>query len=52
MIRFTSALALTVALAGGVVGASSADVDESDAAQLGSTVFLALRPPSAVRASK
>ncbi len=33
-------------------GASSADVDESNAAQLWSTVFLALRPPPALRPPK
>jgi len=33
-------------------GASSADVDESNAAQLWSTVFLALRPPPALRPQK
>ncbi|MEG3168387.1 hypothetical protein U1737_09325 [Sphingomonas sp. LB3N6] len=33
-------------------GASSADVDESNAAQLWSTVFLALRPPPALRPRK
>ena len=33
-------------------GASSADVDESNAAQLWSTVFLALRPPPALRRQK
>ena len=33
-------------------GASSADVDESNAAQLWSTVFLALRPPTSLRPTK